>query len=307
FTSATFPEARNGMANPRDAAIVTGASRGIGAATARLLASRGLAVLVNYASDADAAGGVVAGIRESGGVALAFHADVSKEAEVAAMFDAATRDLGYVAALVNNAGVTGGFGRLEDVSVASVEEVLAVNVLGAILCAREAVRRMSTRRNGRGGAIVNVGSLAARIGSAGEWVHYAASKGAVHTLTIGLAREVAADGIRVNCLAPQSIDLQLADHVPERLARARRVSIDLGFRLEPRQGRVVGEELHALLAIPAKRVHPGVDDEPRRAPGLVSQHAEARLGSRVEVERLVAHPLGVEGPAFDVGGGTELA
>ncbi|TMA23522.1 MAG: SDR family oxidoreductase [Deltaproteobacteria bacterium] len=211
------------MANPRDAAIVTGASRGIGAATARLLASRGLAVLVNYASDADAAGGVVAGIRESGGVALAFHADVSKEAEVAAMFDAATRDLGYVAALVNNAGVTGGFGRLEDVSVASVEEVLAVNVLGAILCAREAVRRMSTRRNGRGGAIVNVGSLAARIGSAGEWVHYAASKGAVHTLTIGLAREVAADGIRVNCLAPGLVDTELhaASGQPDRLERLR--------------------------------------------------------------------------------------
>jgi NAD(P)-dependent dehydrogenase (short-subunit alcohol dehydrogenase family) len=202
---------------------VTGASRGIGAATARLLASRGHAVLVNYASDADAAEQVVDGIRKSGGTALAFRADVSKEDQVAAMFDAAARELGYVAALVNNAGVTGGFTRLEDVSVGSVEQVLAVNVLGTILCAREAVRRMSPRRNGRGGAIVNVGSLAARTGSAGEWVHYAASKAAVHTLTIGLAREVAADGIRVNCLAPGLVEtgLHAANGQPDRLERLR--------------------------------------------------------------------------------------
>jgi NAD(P)-dependent dehydrogenase (short-subunit alcohol dehydrogenase family) len=211
------------MADLGNAAIVTGASRGIGAATARLLASRGFAVLVNYANAADAAERVVAGIRTAGGTALAFRADVSKEAEVVAMFDAALRDLGYVAALVNNAGVTGGFSRVEDVSPKSVEQVLAVNVLGAILCAREAVRRMSPRRNGRGGRIVNVGSLAARIGGAGEWVHYAASKAAVHTLTIGLAREVAADGIRVNCLAPGLVDTELhaANGQPDRLERLR--------------------------------------------------------------------------------------
>jgi NAD(P)-dependent dehydrogenase (short-subunit alcohol dehydrogenase family) len=211
------------MANPGNAAIVTGASRGIGAATARLLASRGFAILVNYANDADAAERVVAGIRTAGGTALAFRADVSKEADVVAMFDAAMRDLGYVAALVNNAGVTGGFSRLEDVSITSVEQMLAVNVLGAILCAREAVRRMSAKRNGRGGAIVNVGSLAARIGGAGEWVHYAASKAAVHTLTIGLAREVAADGIRVNCLAPGLVETELhaRNGQPDRLERLR--------------------------------------------------------------------------------------
>jgi NAD(P)-dependent dehydrogenase (short-subunit alcohol dehydrogenase family) len=211
------------MANPGNAAIVTGASRGIGAATARLLASRGFAVLVNYVNDADAAERVVAGIRTAGGTALAFRADVAKEAEVVAMFDAASRHLGYVAALVSNAGVTGGFSRLEDVSAASVEQMLAVNVLGAILCAREAVRHMSPRRNGRGGAIVNVGSLAARIGGAGEWVHYAASKAAVHTLTIGLAREVAADGIRVNCLAPGLVETELhaANGQPDRLERLR--------------------------------------------------------------------------------------
>jgi NAD(P)-dependent dehydrogenase (short-subunit alcohol dehydrogenase family) len=211
------------MTDPAKVAIVTGASRGIGAATARLLASRGFAVVVNYANETAAAEQVVAGIRKSGGAALAFRADVSKEEEVAAMFDSASRDLGYVAALVNNAGVTGGFTRLEDVSAASVEQVLAVNVLGAILCAREAVRRMSKRRGGRGGAIVNVGSLAARVGSAGEWVHYAASKGAVHTLTIGLAREVAADGIRVNCLAPGLIETELhaASGQPDRVERLR--------------------------------------------------------------------------------------
>jgi NAD(P)-dependent dehydrogenase (short-subunit alcohol dehydrogenase family) len=211
------------MADTRNAAIVTGASRGIGAATARLLASRGFAVLVNYANDAEAAERVVAGIRTAGGTALAFRADVSKEAEVVAMFDAALRDLGYVAALVNNAGVTGGFSRVEDVSAKSVEQVLAVNVLGAILCAREAVRRMSPRRKGHGGRIVNVGSLAARIGGAGEWVHYAASKAAVHTLTIGLAREVAADGIRVNCLSPGLVETELhaANGQPDRLDRLR--------------------------------------------------------------------------------------
>src|SRR3954469_7193408 len=211
------------MADSTTAAIVTGASRGIGAATARLLASRGFAVLINYANDAEAAERVAAGIRTAGGRATAFRADVSKEQEVAAMFDAASRDLGYVAALVNNAAVTGGFARLEVATVESMERVLAVNVLGAMLCAREAVRRMSIRHSGRGGAIVNVGSIAARIGSAGEWIHYAASKGAVHTLTLGLAREVAADGIRVNCLAPGLIDtgLHAASGQPDRIERLR--------------------------------------------------------------------------------------
>ena len=202
---------------------MTGASRGIGAATAKLLAARGFAVLVNYANDEAAAGEVVAGIRRAGGIAVACRADVSKEKEVVAMFDAAARDLGYVSGLVNNAGVTGGFARLEDVSAKRVEHVLAVNVLGAILCAREAVRRMSTRRKGSGGAIVNVGSLVARTGGANDWVHYAASKGAVHSLTLGLAREVAGEGIRVNCLAPGLIDTDLhaAAGQPDRLERLR--------------------------------------------------------------------------------------
>ncbi len=202
--------------------VVTGASRGIGAATASLLAARGFAVLVNFAHDERAAEAVVASIRQAGGAGSAFRADVSDEGEVAAMFDAAS-GLGYVFGLVNNAGVTGGSARLEDVTAKNVERMLAVNVLGTILCAREAVRRMSRRHGGRGGAIVNIGSLAARTGAAGDWVHYAASKGAVHTLTVGLAREVAAEGIRVNCVAPGLIEtgLHAASGQPDRLERLR--------------------------------------------------------------------------------------
>jgi NAD(P)-dependent dehydrogenase (short-subunit alcohol dehydrogenase family) len=207
----------------RKAAIVTGASRGIGAATAKLLAARGFAVLVNWVNDELAARAVVSAIHQAGGEAIAFHADVSDEGEVIAMFDAAASELGYVAGLVNNAGITGRAARLENVDAKDVEQVLSVNVLGTFLCAREAVRRMSTRRQGRVGAIVNVGSLAARIGAANEWIHYAASKAAVHTLTVGLAREVAADGIRVNCVAPGLIDTELhaASGQPDRLERLR--------------------------------------------------------------------------------------
>jgi NAD(P)-dependent dehydrogenase (short-subunit alcohol dehydrogenase family) len=197
------------------AVIVTGASRGIGAATARLLSARGRPILVNYAHDPARADEVVTSIRLAGGVALAVRADVSQEDDVVAMFDAAAREFGTVSGLVNNAAVVAGFGRLEDVSAAAVKEVLATNVLGAILCIREAVRRMSTRHGGAGGAIVNVGSLAARTGSANEWVHYAASKGAV--------REVAADGIRVNCVSPGLIETELhaRSGQPDRLERLR--------------------------------------------------------------------------------------
>jgi NAD(P)-dependent dehydrogenase (short-subunit alcohol dehydrogenase family) len=209
---------------PRDqATIVTGASRGIGAATAKLLAARGSPVLVNFANDEAAARAVVAEICQAGGTAVAFRADVSNEREVVAMFEAATAELGYVSGLVNNAAITGGFGRLEDARAETIERVLAVNVLGAILCSREAVRRMSTRHQGRGGAIVNIGSLAARTGAANDWIHYAASKGAVHTLTVGLAREVAGEGIRVNCVAPGLIETELhaASGQPHRLERLR--------------------------------------------------------------------------------------
>jgi NAD(P)-dependent dehydrogenase (short-subunit alcohol dehydrogenase family) len=201
--------------------IVTGASRGIGAAVALLAGARGFAVAVNYARDGAAAEAVAAAIVAGGGRAVAVQADVAREPEVLRLFAKAERALGPLGALVNNAGVTGGFARVEDVTAAAVERALAVNVAGSILCAREAVRRMSNRRGGAGGAIVNISSLAARTGGSGEWVHYAASKGAVNTLTVGLAREVAAEGVRVNAVAPGLIatDLHAASGAPDRVAR----------------------------------------------------------------------------------------
>lgn len=186
--------------------IVTGGGRGIGAATARMAASRGFEVAVNYARDAVAAERVVAEIRDGGGRAVAVQSDVSAEADVIRLFATAEQELGPVRALVNNAGVTGGFSRVDEVSARVVERVFAVNVVGAFLCAREAVRRMSTLRGGAGGSIVNVSSRAARLGGPGEWVHYAASKGALDSLTTGLAAEVAGEGIRVNGVAAGLIE-----------------------------------------------------------------------------------------------------
>ena len=182
--------------------IVTGASRGIGAAVATLAGERGYAVAVNFATSEDEAKIVVAQILAGGGRAAAIRADVSREEDILRLFQTAERDLGPIKALVNNAGITGGFARVEEVSSASIANVFAVNVSGTILCSREAVRRMSTRRGGTGGGIVNISSIAARTGAAGEWVHYAASKGAIDSFTIGLAREVATEGIRVNAVAP---------------------------------------------------------------------------------------------------------
>ena len=184
------------------ALLVTGGGRGIGAATARLAAERGWAVCVNYRRDRAAAEGVASDIERAGGRALAFGADVSSEGEVARLFDQAERALGPLAGLVNNAGILERQARVEDIDAARLSRVFAVNVIGAFLCAREAVRRMSTRRGGAGGAIVNVSSLASRLGSPDEYVDYAASKGALDTLTVGLAKEVAADGIRVNAVRP---------------------------------------------------------------------------------------------------------
>jgi NAD(P)-dependent dehydrogenase (short-subunit alcohol dehydrogenase family) len=201
--------------------IVTGASRGIGAAVARLAAERGWAVAVNFSAGEAEAQQVVAEIVRSGGRAGAIRADVSKEDEIVRMFETAERELGPIKGLVNNAGVTGGFARVESVTAAALEKVFAVNVAGTILCAREAVRRMSTRRGGTGGAIVNISSRAAHTGAAGEWVHYAATKGAVDSFTIGLAREVATEGIRVNAVAPGLVDTGLheANGEPGRLQR----------------------------------------------------------------------------------------
>jgi NAD(P)-dependent dehydrogenase (short-subunit alcohol dehydrogenase family) len=201
--------------------IVTGGSRGIGAAIAKLAGERGFSVAVNFATAAAEARVVVAQIVSAGGRACSIQADVAREEDVMRLFEAAERELGTIKALVNNAGITGGFSRVDSVSADTLARVMAVNVTGAILCAREAVRRMSTRHGGTGGAIVNISSRAARIGSAGEWVHYAASKGAIDSFTIGLAREVATEGIRVNAVAPGLIEtgLHAAHGAPDRLHR----------------------------------------------------------------------------------------
>ena len=201
--------------------IVTGASRGIGAAIAQLAGERGYAVAVNFSTGESEAKKVVADITGTGSRAFAIQADVSREEDILRMFDTAERELGPIKALVNNAAITGGFARVEDVSAEALQHVFAVNVTGAILCAREAVRRMSTKRGGNGGAIVNISSRAAHTGSPGEWVHYAASKGAIDSFTIGLAREVATEGIRVNAVAPGLIEtgIHAANGEPGRLQR----------------------------------------------------------------------------------------
>jgi NAD(P)-dependent dehydrogenase (short-subunit alcohol dehydrogenase family) len=203
------------------AVVITGASRGIGAATARLAAARGFAVAVNYATGEAEAAEVVRAIRTQGGKAVAVRGDLGCESDIVELFAAAERELGPPRGLVNNAGVTGGFARVEAVTAEALERMFAVNVTGAILCAREAVKRMPTQRGGRGGSIVNISSLAARTGSAGEWVHYAASKGAIDTFTIGLAREVATEGIRVNAVAPGLVEtgIHAANGEPGRLER----------------------------------------------------------------------------------------
>jgi NAD(P)-dependent dehydrogenase (short-subunit alcohol dehydrogenase family) len=201
--------------------IVSGASRGIGAAIATLAGARGFSVAVNFSLGQSEAQAVAEQIISAGGRASAIHADISREEDVIQLFETAERELGPIKALVNNAAITGGFSRVDAVSESTLAQVMAVNVTGAILCAREAVRRMSTRHGGMGGAIVNISSRAARTGSAGEWVHYAASKGAIDSFTIGLAREVATEGIRVNAVAPGLIEtgLHAANGAPDRLQR----------------------------------------------------------------------------------------
>ena len=182
--------------------IITGASRGIGAAAAKLCADAGHAVCVNYQASAEKAEAVVAEIVAAGGKAIAVQANTANEADVMRLFDTAQTELGAISGLVNNAGVHGPRGRLDDLSVAEIEDVLDVNVLGCFLCAREAVKRMSTKHGGQGGAIVNISSGAATAGGPNDGILYAASKGAVNSLTIGLAQEVAGEGIRVNTVAP---------------------------------------------------------------------------------------------------------
>jgi NAD(P)-dependent dehydrogenase (short-subunit alcohol dehydrogenase family) len=189
--------------------LVTGASRGIGAATALLAAQRGYAVVVNYARDAAAAERVVSQIQADGGQALAVQADVANESEVLAMFARIDSELGRLDALVNNAGVVDMARRVDEMSVARLRRMFDINVIGSFVCAREAVKRMSTRHGGHGGVIVNLSSAAAKIGSPGQYVDYGAAKGAIDVLTIGLAKEVATDGIRVNAVRPGIIDTEI--------------------------------------------------------------------------------------------------
>ena len=186
--------------------LITGGSRGIGAATALLAARQGYAVAVNYSANSLAADEVVRLIRQSGGQAMAVQADVALEAQVITMFDKIDAKFGPVSALVNNAGVVDQTTRVDAITLERLQRLFAVNVFGSFLCAREAVRRMSTRYGGTGGAIVNVSSAAARLGSPGQYVDYAAAKGAIDTFTLGLAKEVATEGIRVNAVRPGLID-----------------------------------------------------------------------------------------------------
>ena len=189
--------------------LVTGASRGIGAATARLAARGGWAVAVNYAGNERAAAEVVRDIESQGGRAIAVRADVAREDDVLAMFDEVDRRLGRLTALVNNAGVVDVSARVDEMSVQRLKRMFDINVIGSFVCAREAVKRMSTRHGGAGGAIVNVSSAASRLGSPGQYVDYAASKGAIDVLTLGLAKEVAAEGIRVNAVRPGLIETEI--------------------------------------------------------------------------------------------------
>jgi NAD(P)-dependent dehydrogenase (short-subunit alcohol dehydrogenase family) len=189
--------------------IVTGGGRGIGAATARLAAERGYTVCINYLRDEKSAHQLTAELEKKGARAIAVAGDVAKEADVLRLFETVDRKLGKVTALVNNAGIVGKGARVETMTVERLERMFAVNVLGTILCAREAVKRMSKRHGGAGGAIVNLSSIAARIGSPGEYVDYAAAKAAVDTFTIGLGKEVGGEGIRVNAVRPGVIRTEI--------------------------------------------------------------------------------------------------
>ncbi|MBK8072632.1 MAG: SDR family oxidoreductase [Ramlibacter sp.] len=199
--------------------LITGGSRGIGAATALLAARQGYAVAVNYAAQAGAADAVVQSIRAAGGRAIAVQADVAQEDQVLQMFARVDAELGLLTALVNNAGVVDMTARVDEMSMARLRRMFDINVIGSFLCAREAVRRMSTRHGGKGGAIVNVSSAASRLGSPGQYVDYAAAKGAIDVMTVGLAKEVAAEGIRVNAVRPGLIetDIHASGGLPDRV------------------------------------------------------------------------------------------
>lgn len=230
------------MADHPPIALITGGSRGIGAATARLAARHGWAVAVNYTRDADAAQAVVASITAAGGTAIAVQADVADEAQVLAMFRTVDEQLGRLSALVNNAGVVDVPARVEAMSVARLRRMFDINVIGSFVCAREAVLRMGTRHGGAGGSIVNVSSAAARLGAAGQYVDYAAAKGAIDTMTLGLAREVAGDGIRVNAVRPGLIetDIHASGGLPDRVR-------DLAHQVPMQRGGKAEEVAEAIV------------------------------------------------------------
>ena len=209
--------------------LITGASRGIGAATARLAAQQGYALCLNYHQRADAANAVLEQIRGLGVTAIAVQADVADETQVLHMFEAIDREFGRLDVLVNNAGMLEQQMRLEQMDAARWTRVLGANVIGSFLCAREAIKRMSTRHGGRGGAIVNLSSVAARLGAPGEYIDYAAAKGAIDSMTLGLAKEVASEGIRVNAVRPGVIhtDIHAAGGEPDRVERVK-ASVPMG-------------------------------------------------------------------------------
>ncbi|MDB5850128.1 MAG: NAD(P)-dependent oxidoreductase [Rhodoferax sp.] len=235
--------------------VITGGSRGIGAETAKLAARHGYAVCVGYRSEAAAADGVVAEIRNAGGSAMAVQVDVSKEEDVIRLFETAAQNLGPIAGLVNNAAIIAHHSRVEDISHARLQHIFAVNAIGPFLCSREAVRRMSTSRGGAGGVIVNVSSSSAQMGSPNEYVDYAATKGALETLTFGLSKEVARDGIRVNGVRPGHIytDMHASGGEPGRVERLKG-TIPMGRGGQPQE---VAEAIVWLLSDKASFVTGG--------------------------------------------------
>jgi NAD(P)-dependent dehydrogenase (short-subunit alcohol dehydrogenase family) len=230
------------MSSSRGALVITGSSRGIGAATARLAASRGYAVCINYARQRQAAEQLVSEILASGGVASACQADVSKPGDVLALFEHCDRELGALVGLVNNAGILETQTRAEHIDLGRLERVFAVNVFGAFLCSEQARKQMSTRLGGKGGVIVNVSSMASRLGSPNEYIDYAAAKGAVDTFTVGLAKELAEEGIRVNAVRPGliSTEMHASGGEPARVER-------LKHTVPLQRGGTALEVAHAIL------------------------------------------------------------